>query len=140
MAAATEVSGMKREETLLNLVCLVVAGGFLVLVAYNLFAAGSIISTDGLFMIVVPLVLALPFMLVPFGKVVAGRLEQRAIKSGKAPRQVTSGSSSVAATNAPALKSVPALKSAPALTDTKGRAMPPDVNRMVAEMNKPEKQ
>ncbi len=123
---------MKREETLLNLVCLVVAGGFLVLVAYNLFAAGSIISTDGLFMIVVPLVLALPFMLVPVGKVVAGRLEMRASKSGKAPpRQVTSGSSSINA-------GTPALKSAPALRDAKGRAMPPDVNRMVAEMNRTE--
>ena len=124
---------MKREETVLNLVCLVVAGGFLALVAYNLLAAGSIISTDGLFMIVVPLVLALPFMLVPVGKVVAGRLEMRAIKSGKTPSQVTSGSSAIAA-------SAPALKSAPALTDAKGRAMPPDVNRMVAEMNKTEKQ
>ncbi len=119
---------MKREETLLNLVCLVVAGGFLALVGYNLFAAGSIISTDGLFMIVVPMVLALPFLLVPAKKVVAGRLEKRALKSGKAPRQVGAGSSSVAA---------PALKSAPALTDAKGRPMPPDVNRMVAEMKAP---
>ena len=33
---------------------------------------------------------------------------------------------------------VPALRSAPALKDTKGRAMPPDVNRMVAEMKKGE--
>jgi hypothetical protein len=132
---------MKREETLLNLVCLVVAVGFLVLVGYNLFAAGSIISTDGLFMIVVPLVLALPFMLVPVGKVVAGKLEQRAIKSGKAPpRQVTSGSPSPTAGNPPGAASLSALKSAPALTDAKGRAMPPDVNRMVAEMNKPAKQ
>jgi len=119
---------MKREETLLNLVCLVVAGGFLALVGYNLFAAGSIISTDGLFMIVVPMVLALPFLLVPAKKVVAGRLEKRALKSGKAPRQVGAGSSSVAP---------PVLKSAPALTDAKGRPMPPDVNRMVAEMKAP---
>jgi hypothetical protein len=122
---------MKREETLLNLVCLVVAGGFLALVLYNLFAAGSIITTDGLFMIVVPLVLALPFLLVPASKVVAGRLEKRALKSGKAPRQVNAGISSAAT-------SAPALKSAPALTDTKGRPMPPDVNRLVAEMNRTE--
>ena len=127
-------SSMRREETLLNLVCLVAAGGFLALVGYNLFAAGSIISTDGLFMIVVPLVLALPFLLVPAGKVVAARLEKRALKSGKAsPRQVTSGGSSATA-------STPALKSAPALTDTKGRSMPPDVNRIMAEMNKTEGQ
>jgi hypothetical protein len=130
VAASTGVSGMKREETLLNLICLIAAGGFLALVIYNLFAAGSIISTDGLFMIVVPLVLALPFLLVPAGKVVAGRLEKRALKSGKAPRQVSAGISSTTAT-------APALKSAPALTDTKGRPMPPDVNRLVAEMKAP---
>ena len=122
---------MKREETLLHLVCLIAAGGFLALVVYNLFAAGSIISTDGLFMIVVPLVLALPFLLVPAGKVVAGRLEKRAIKNGKAPLQVSAGSASAA-------NAASALKSAPALTDTRGRPMPPDVNRMMAEMNKSE--
>ena|SRR5471032_3382485 len=132
VAAGNEVSGMKREETLLNLVCLVTAGGFLALVLYNLFAAGSIITTDGLFMIVVPLVLALPFLLVPAGKVVAGRLQKRALKSGKAPRQVGAGSSST-----PTHTGAPALKSAPALTDTRGRAMPPDVNRLMAEMKAP---
>ena len=125
-----EVSGMKREETLLNLLCLVTAGAFLALVLYNLFAAGSIITTDGLFMIVVPLVLALPFLLVPAGKIVAGRLEKRAVKSGKAPGQVGAGSS-------PTPTGAPALKSAPALTDTRGRAMPPDVNRLMAEMKAP---
>ena len=130
VAAGNERSGMKREETLLNLVCLVTAGAFLALVLYNLFAAGSIITTDGLFMIVVPMVLALPFLLVPAGKVVAGRLEKRAIKSGKAPRQVGAGSSSTPT-------GAPALKSAPALTDTRGRAMPPDVNRLMAEMKAP---
>lgn len=128
--AGNEVSGMKREETLLNLVCLVTAGGFLALVLYNLFAAGSIITTDGLFMIVVPMVLALPFLLVPAGKVVARRLEKRALKSGSAPRQVGAGSASTST-------GTPALKSAPALTDTRGRAMPPDVNRLMAEMKSP---
>src|SRR5712691_3694690 len=121
---------MKREETLLNLVCLVVAGGFLALVLYNLFAAGSIITTDGLFMIVVPMVLALPFLLVPAKKIVVGRLQKRALKSGKTPRQVGAGSSS-ATSNSPTLKSAPALK------DAKGRPMPPDVNRLVAEMKAP---
>src|SRR6266436_2219640 len=126
----SEVSGMKREETLLNLLCLVTAGGFLALVLYNLFAAGSIITTDGLFMIVVPMVLALPFFLVPAGKVVAAQLEKRALKSGKRPLQVSAARSSTAT-------GAPALKSAPALMDTKGRAMPPDVNRLMAEMKPP---
>ena len=50
---------------MLNLICLVGAALFLALVAYNLFASGSVISTDGLFFTVVPLVLALSFLAVP---------------------------------------------------------------------------
>ena len=55
----------KREQSLLNIVCLVGAALFLALVAYNLFAAGTVISTDGLFFTVVPLLLALCFLVVP---------------------------------------------------------------------------
>jgi len=55
----------KREQSVLNIVCLVGAGLFLALVVYNLFAAGTIISTDGLFFTVVPLLLALCFLVVP---------------------------------------------------------------------------
>lgn len=55
----------KRQLNVLNLVCLIAAGLFLALVAYNLFAAGAVISTDGLFFTVVPLVLALAFLAVP---------------------------------------------------------------------------
>ncbi|HEY6231735.1 MAG TPA: cytochrome C oxidase subunit IV family protein [Pyrinomonadaceae bacterium] len=50
---------------MLNLICLIGAALFLALVAYNLFASGSVISTDGLFFTVVPLVLALSFLAVP---------------------------------------------------------------------------
>jgi len=55
----------KREQSVLNIVCFVAAGLFLLLVVYNLFAAGAIISTDGLFFTVVPLLLALCFLVVP---------------------------------------------------------------------------
>lgn len=55
----------KKQQSMLNLICLIAAGLFLVLVAYNLFAAGAVISTDGLFFTVVPLVLALAFLAVP---------------------------------------------------------------------------
>src|SRR5262245_17582673 len=54
-----------RQQSRLNLICLIAAGVFLALVAYNLFAAGNIISTDGLFFTVVPLVLALSLLAVP---------------------------------------------------------------------------
>ncbi|SRR6266404_3630822 len=61
----TSESPEKREQSLLNLICLIAAALFLALVVYNLFAAGSIISTDGLFFTVVPLLLALLFLVVP---------------------------------------------------------------------------
>ena len=61
MSESTE----KREQSILNLVCFAGAGLFLALVAYNLFRAGTVISTDGLFFTVVPLLLALCFLVVP---------------------------------------------------------------------------
>jgi cytochrome c oxidase subunit 4 len=60
-----EKSPEQREQSMLNLLCLIGAALFLALVAYNLFASGSVISTDGLFFTVVPLVLALSFLAVP---------------------------------------------------------------------------
>ena len=118
---------MKREESLLNLICLVSAAAFLALAVYNVFSAGSVISTDGLFFTVVPLVLALSFLSVPGQQILARKLERRALASGAEPQQVAS------AGRAPAL----AGGSPPALKDAKGRAMPPDVNRIVAELNAP---
>ena len=56
---------MEREQSLLNLICLIGGALFVALVGYNLFAAGSIISTDGLFFTVVPLVLGLSLLAVP---------------------------------------------------------------------------
>jgi len=131
VAASAEINGMKREETLLNLLCIAVGAGLLALVLYNLIAAGSIFTTDGLFMIVVPLVLALPFLFVPAQKLVSRRLEKRALKNSGAPQQI-----SAAATQSGS-PGVPALKSAPALKDVKGRPMPPDVTRIMAEINAP---
>src|SRR6059058_6061138 len=49
-----EKSPEQREQSILNLICWIGAGLFLALIAYNLFAAGSVISTDGLFFTVVP--------------------------------------------------------------------------------------
>jgi cytochrome c oxidase subunit 4 len=73
----------KREQSLLNIICLVAAGLFLALVVYNLFAAGTIISTDGLFFTVVPLLLALCFLVVPAMDMWAKRKEAKAaVESG----------------------------------------------------------
>jgi len=110
---------MKREQSLLNLICLVVAAGFFILIVYNLFSAGTIISTDGLFFTVVPLVLALSFLAIPAQEFLSRRLERRSLPKADAAPQIT------------ARRSVPALK------DARGRAMPPDVNLMVAQMKAP---
>lgn len=117
---------MKREETLLNLICIIAAAGFLALVVYNFFAAGSVITIDGLFFTVVPLVLALFFISVPAKGFVSQKLEQRALKVGGEQKQIGAVAGGPSAT-----RTVPALK------DVKGRPMPPDVNRIVAELNAP---
>ena len=122
-----DVGEMKREETLLNLLCLVAAGGLFMFIIYNLFAAGSIISTDGLFFTVVPAVLAFSFLAVPAMQIAAHRLEKRSLRNGKAAKQVSSGATTAR----------PPGPAAPALKDAKGRAMPPDVSRMVAQMKTP---
>jgi cytochrome c oxidase subunit 4 len=67
----------QREQSVLNLICLIGAGLFLALVAYNLFEAGSIISTDGLFFTVVPLVLGLSLLAVPAMDFLAKRKEAK---------------------------------------------------------------
>src|SRR2546427_6637130 len=115
---------MKREESLLNLICVLGAAGFFALIAYDLIAGGTIISTDGLFFIVVPLVFALSFLAVP-GMEFAARLLEKRKGSGAAPQLAAAGGGSTA---------LPGQRT-PALKDAKGRSMPPDVSRMVTQMN-----
>jgi len=117
---------MRREQSLLNFICVMVAAGFFVLIIYNLFAAGSVISTDGLFYTVVPLVLALPFLAVPAQEFLARRHAQKSLGAEAEPKAV----GRAAVPGSISARTVPALK------DAKGRAMPPDVNRMVAEMRR----
>src|ERR1700751_2615390 len=76
----TEKAPEQREQSMLNLICLIGAGLFLALVAYNLFAAGSVISTDGLFFTVVPLFLALCFLVVPGMDMLAKRKAAKALE------------------------------------------------------------
>ncbi len=117
---------MKREESLLNLICVIGAAGFFALIAYDLVAGGTIISTDGLFFIVVPLVFALSFLAVPGMEFLERLLEKRkAAGSGSEPQLAPAGGGSASRL---AGQSVPALK------DARGRSMPPDVSRMVAQM------
>ena len=126
---------MKNEQRLLNLICIIAALGLFAFVGYNLIAAGAVISTDGLFFTVVPIVIALSFLAVPAQEILARRLEKRRIARGEAvkPTAAAAKQAARAASTVPA-----ALKLAPALKDVRGRALPPDVNRMVAEMKRAE--
>jgi hypothetical protein len=125
---------MKREQSLLNLVCLIGALVLFAFVAYNFFASGNFISTDGLFFTVVPMLIALCFLAVPGQEMLMRKLEQRKIARG----ELVAPAGSAATIPARAGGAPAALRSAPALKDTRGRAMPPDVNRMVAEMKRSE--
>ena len=119
---------MKREESLLNLICVIAAAGFFALIAYDLIAGGSIISTDGLFFIVVPLVFALAFLAVPGMEFLERLLAKRKLaRGGSGPQLAAAGGAA-----APRLGSA---QNVPALKDAKGRSMPPDVSRMVSQMN-----
>ena len=124
---------MKNEQRLLNLICVIAALGLFAFVAYNFIAAGTVISTDGLFFTVVPIVIALGFLAVPAQEILTRQLEKRRLARGEEVKVTVAAAKQAAR----AASTVPAaLKLPPALKDVRGRAMPPDVNRMVAEMNR----
>ena len=124
---------MKNEQRLLTLICLIAALGLFAFVAYNFIAAGSVISTDGLFFTVVPIVIALGFLAVPAQEILTRQLEKRRMARGGEvkPTVAAAKQAARAASTVP-----PALKLPPALKDVRGRALPPDVNRMMAEMRR----
>ena len=127
--ADSNTSGTDREVRMLNLLCLLAAAGLFAFIAYNLFAAGTILSTDGLFFTVVPLMLALCFLAVPGFEILNRQLEKRKLRSGAAPATSASGSKA-----GPVLQ---AARATLAMKDARGRTLPPDVSRMVAQMNAP---
>jgi cytochrome c oxidase subunit 4 len=87
---------MEREQSMLNLICLIGGGLFLLLVGYNLFAAGNIISTDGLFFTVVPTVLGLSLLVVPAMDFLAKRKQAKAAAGAGEPAEVPAAASHTA--------------------------------------------
>jgi cytochrome c oxidase subunit 4 len=77
--ASIEDGPMKSEQKVLNLICIGAAVVFLAFIGYNFIAAGSFISTDGLFFAVVMLVLALSFLAVPAQQLIAQRMANKAL-------------------------------------------------------------
>lgn len=112
---------MKREAKLLNLVCVAAALVFVALAVLNAFSSPSFLTTDNLFVTMVCLLMALLFIVNPLlylkdeGKLPIPFLKRKELAA--APAGTT--------------RALPA--SAP-LLDAKGRAVPPDVKSMMANM------
>lgn len=113
---------MGGEGRLLNLICLLAALGFVALAVLNYLSEGSFLSTDSLFITLVWVMLAALFLSVPAMDMKArGVIRMPTRRRGGQP-PVTAGIN------------------APVTTDAKGRPMPPDVRRMVADMSSKPKQ
>jgi hypothetical protein len=109
---------MKSEAKLLNLLCILGALIFMALAILNALFSGQLLSTDNLFITMVCLLMALLFAVNPLlylkdeGKLPIPFQKRMARRAAAA--------------------SLP--QSAPPLLDAKGRAVPPDVRAMMANM------
>ena len=119
---------MSKELKLLNLACIVVALAFLALAVWSALSSGDFFTTDNLFIIVVSLLMALLFAINPLLYLKSeGRLPVPFMKKSiEAP----AGGGDWGAIRS----------QAPPLLDAKGRAVPPDVRSMVANMKQKDAQ
>src|SRR6185436_18769608 len=118
---------MRRELGLLNIICIFVAFGFLVLAGISVISSGDFLTIDNLFIITVSLVMALMFIVSPLLYLKSeGRLPLPGMKKPVAA-PAGSGDWGQIKSHAPAPP--------PPLLDAKGRAMPPDVRAIVAQMD-----
>ena len=127
--AKTGVMEMKGEVRFLNLICVIAAIAFLALAVLNAVFSGQFFTTDNLFITVVCLVMALMFAANPlFYLKSEGKLPIPFMKRSALP--ASAGAETAAFAKAPAT---------PPLLDARGRAVPPDVKSMMANM-KPKQQ
>jgi hypothetical protein len=111
---------MSKELRLLNLICVIAALGFLVMIVVTALTTEELLSTDTLFIMTVCLVMALLFAVNPLLYLKSeGKLPVPFMK--KSPTAASQISSKT-----------------PPLLDAKGRAMPPDVRTIVAKMGQSE--
>jgi hypothetical protein len=114
---------MRKELGLLNFICILVALGFLAMAIVSVISSGDFLTIDNLFIITVSLMMALLFAVNPLLYLKSeGRLPMPFMKK---------------AIPAPAGGDWGQLRSAvpPPLLDAKGRAMPPDVRAIVANLD-----
>ena len=115
---------MRKELGLLNIICILVALGFLLMAVVSVIASGDFLTTDNLFIITVSLVMALMFAVNPLLYLKSeGRLPLPGMKKSIA-----------APANGGEWGQVRA-QQAPPLLDAKGRAVPPDVRAIVSRMD-----
>jgi hypothetical protein len=115
---------MKSEAKLLNLVCILAALAFVGLALLNALTSVSFLTTDNLFVTMVCLLLALMFAVNPLLYLKdEGRLPIPFQKRGALKAQAAAAGGAL-----------PPSQSTPPLLDAKGRAVPPDVKSMVANM------
>jgi hypothetical protein len=111
---------MSKELKVLNLLCVLVALGFLAMAVVSPILSGDFFTTDNLFIIAVSLTMALLFAVNPLLYLKSqGRLPAPFMKRSLAT---------------PAGSAGPIIAHAPTLLDAKGRAVPPDVSAIVARM------
>jgi hypothetical protein len=124
---------MKSENLLLNVVCIVMALGFLGLAGLSYLSSGNFISTDNLFFSSVSGMMALIFLLVPLSSFLAARKAKKA-PAGELAATTAAERGAIAGTKRAATA---ALRSPVRFADTvdaRGRPIPPDVARMVEVM------
>jgi hypothetical protein len=113
---------MKREATILNLLCIIVALAFIALAVLNALSSVSFLTTDNLFVTLVCLLMALMFAANPLLYLKdEGRLPIPFQKRKALTAAATESGGRALPTSAP-------------LLDARGRAVPPDVKSMVANM------
>ena len=120
--AKAGVMEMRGEVRLLNLICIVVAIVFVALAVLNALFSGEFLSTDNLFITAVCLLMALVFAANPLLYLKSeGKLPIPFMKRSAVPAGAGAGTFAKAATSPP-------------LLDARGRAVPPDVKSMMANM------
>jgi hypothetical protein len=116
---------MRKELGLLNIICIIVALGFVGMAVVSVISSGDFLTTDNLFIITVSLLMALMFAINPLlylkseGRLpIPGRRKAIAAPAG-------------GSTEWNSVRSQPA----PPLLDAKGRAVPPDVRAIVNRLD-----
>jgi len=115
---------MRKELGLLNIICILVALGFLAMAVISVIASGDFLTIDNLFIITVSLVMALMFVVNPLLYLKSeGRLPLPGVKKSLPAQGGNSEWGQIRS------------QQAPPLLDAKGRPVPPDVRAMVSRMD-----